>query len=583
MLLLLHPLALIGLATVPLLVLVYVLRNRFRPRTVSSLMLWRLPVQPRSVGARREKLRLPWLFWLELLTLVLLVLAAAGPEAGIGQGGRPWVVVLDDSVSMRARSDHGTARDRAVALLEAQLRERKPSLVRFILAGVTPRMLEGTGAGLRDIRSRLEGWSCAAPAADLERAIGLAAEWARNRADVVVLTDHAPPDGMQPGEGVLWYAVGQRRVNAGFVGAARTAAGDRDRCFVEILNGAADAHRTELIIRLGQEVWDRKSLALAPGERHRLVFEVPAGAPVLTAELGPDALDEDNLLWLAPPPRRKVNVAVALTNQEWVPLIERTLKATGLSQTTTNTPDLVIFQGEPRPWPARTWTLRWVEPGQPALFTGPFLLDRAHPLAQGLSLEGTLWAGPTSAGDAGGVPVVLAGNTPLLTESVSPDGTRHLELFYEPAHSTLHESPDWPVLFWNLLNWRAEWLPGLREPNVRVGAEVIVRHEGAGVRVRGPAGWERTMETAADPFVFEPPRSGLYEVTSGAWTEWLAVNLLAEGETDLSACTEGTWGAWRSEAAAEAHSPWPTWLGLAACAALLAHLYLVTAERRSVG
>jgi len=108
-----YPLALIGLASIPVLVAIYVLRNRFRRRTVSSLVLWRFRTQSQMGGAKIHRLRLPLLFFLELLALVLLVAAAAGPRWKSPQAERPLIVVLDDSFSMRAVDGGLSARDRA--------------------------------------------------------------------------------------------------------------------------------------------------------------------------------------------------------------------------------------------------------------------------------------------------------------------------------------------------------------------------------------------------------------------------------------------------------------------------------------
>ena len=47
-----YPLALLALATVPALAAIYILRNRFRRRQVSSLLLWRFQVQSKAGGAK---------------------------------------------------------------------------------------------------------------------------------------------------------------------------------------------------------------------------------------------------------------------------------------------------------------------------------------------------------------------------------------------------------------------------------------------------------------------------------------------------------------------------------------------------
>ena len=96
------PLALYGLLALPALAAIYLLRNRYRPQTVSSLLLWLDPHEQREGGPRIDRLQTPLLFLIELLILALLALAAARPYVPISGGGRPLVVVLDDSFSMLA-------------------------------------------------------------------------------------------------------------------------------------------------------------------------------------------------------------------------------------------------------------------------------------------------------------------------------------------------------------------------------------------------------------------------------------------------------------------------------------------------
>ena len=51
-----YPLALFALASLPALTAIYLLRNRFRRRQVSSLVLWRFRIQSKEGGARVHRL-----------------------------------------------------------------------------------------------------------------------------------------------------------------------------------------------------------------------------------------------------------------------------------------------------------------------------------------------------------------------------------------------------------------------------------------------------------------------------------------------------------------------------------------------
>ena len=72
-----YPLALLALASLPTLAAIYFLRNRFRRRQVSSLVLWQFHAQAKEGGVKVHRPHLPLLFFLELLALALLVIAAA--------------------------------------------------------------------------------------------------------------------------------------------------------------------------------------------------------------------------------------------------------------------------------------------------------------------------------------------------------------------------------------------------------------------------------------------------------------------------------------------------------------------------
>src|SRR5580692_4473370 len=118
-----YPLALIGLIGVPLLVGIYLLRNRFRRQPVSSLMLWLDAREARQGGTRIRRLQTPLLFLLELLAILLLVLAAAEPRIRLSQTARPLVVVLDDSFSMLAGGAE-SPRQEAIAAVHEVMRTR---------------------------------------------------------------------------------------------------------------------------------------------------------------------------------------------------------------------------------------------------------------------------------------------------------------------------------------------------------------------------------------------------------------------------------------------------------------------------
>ncbi|MRR10291.1 VWA domain-containing protein, partial [bacterium] len=244
-----YPLALAALAALPALAAIYLLRNRFRRRQVSSLVLWSFPVPLKEGGARLNRLQLPLIFFLELLALLLLVAAATGPHLRLAQSVRPLTVVLDDSFSMLAGTGQETPRRRAFRSLENLFRLQPPPATRLVLAGLEPRLLGAPARTWPEVAALLEEWRCQAPAAALEQALQLAAESGTSQANLLVLTDQPPPQERIDNDRLQWRSFGNPVPNLAIVNASRVPYGEEDRCLLEVANYAASPLDSRLVVR----------------------------------------------------------------------------------------------------------------------------------------------------------------------------------------------------------------------------------------------------------------------------------------------------------------------------------------------
>jgi hypothetical protein len=577
--LLTYPLALLALTTVPALAAIYILRNRFRRRQVSSLLLWRFHVQSKAGGAKIHRLQLPLLFFLELIALILLVAAASGPRWKLPQSSRPLIVVLNDSFSMRAVQDGVSAQTRARDYLQKLFRSQAPPFTRLILAGTEPRTLGSTVKSWSEVNGLLPQWKCWAPNASMDSAITLAAELGKGQANILVLTDHKPPDEKIVNQRLEWHAFGWPLDNFAIVNATRTAFGEEDRCLLEIANYSTDSRSTTLTIETGSNVLQNSSITLGAQKSQRIIFNIPGTAPTLRAALSPDALAEDNAVDLLPPVRKRVRVQVTLTNATLSALVNRTLDDTGFRAAISQDPQLVIHDSD-APVSSNTWSLVWPTSGATNAYTGPFIVDTSHPLAEGIALEGVIWAGAAMTNTPGDVPVIMAGNVPLFSEREDVLGRRHITLNLNPEYSTLQNTPDWPILFWDILSWRISEMPGLKESNARLGTEVTLKTTGAPVTVTQPDGESTSFPKTADELALETPMPGIYSIAMGTTTNQFSVNALAADESDLSQCASGQWGAWSEDTTRRIEETSAVWIfGLLALGILAAHLYLIASAK----
>jgi len=92
-----------GLVAVPLLLLLYFLKLKRREQIVSSTLLWKRAVQDLQVNAPFQRLRHNILLLLQMLALLALLLAIAGPILSLlASSGSRYVLLIDRSASMSA-------------------------------------------------------------------------------------------------------------------------------------------------------------------------------------------------------------------------------------------------------------------------------------------------------------------------------------------------------------------------------------------------------------------------------------------------------------------------------------------------
>jgi hypothetical protein len=570
------PLLFVGLVSLPALAAIYILHTRSKLHPVSSLLLWTDARVVPEGGRRTDRLQLPLAFWLELLVLTLLVLAAIGVHLPAASGARPLVVVLDDSFSMQAGAPDSPRKRAADALLDNLKRTPRRS-VRFILAGDRPQVLGEAVSRTSEVESLLEGWTCQANSSRLDSAIALALELGGESSSVLVLTDHAPDP--PPAGRVRWWALGSVAPNWAIVNASRATGPRGDRLLVEVANLAGEPRSTALRVEAGQPPNElhRAELKLSPGETRRIVLEVPGDAGTVRASVGDDELAYDNAASLLSAPRKIVTYDVRVTDRELRPAIERAVKATGRTAPTTERPQLVFLEGgDTAPDAEESWVVRVLREPEAEAFTGPFVLDRAHPLTDGLSLSGVVWGGGKS--PLPGAPVVMAGNVVLVTDSELASGRHEMRLRLRPDLSTLTQSPAWPALVWNLVNWRADFLPGLDRANVRVGEEAVwtLTSSPASVEVTRPNGETSAVPVHARRAAIRAAHPGIYSLRAGDEKAEFAANALNRDESDLTKCVTGRWGEERDEATLRSdYRDITAWLVLLATAVATLHIWVL--------
>lgn len=590
------PLMFIAAAALPTVAGIYWLRNRFRRHPVSSLMLWADHRAPREGGARIQKLQTPLLFLLELLAIAMLVIAAAGPRWLSSRADAPLMVILDDSFSMQAQNmdDGRTSRDRALEALRDELGRQSPINARFVLAGAQPQVIGQTIRNMTDAEAALRLWRCESTTASIDKAITFASQLGGADSRLLVLTDRDAPEDLAGGR-TQWWAFGEATSNIAIINAARQYERAGDRMLLEIANLSANPGSTQLTLTEPERSRPLRAerLTLGPGETRRLTLALPSDSGLVQVQLEPDAIVLDNTALLPPNPPRPVRVQTAIQHERLRRDVRKALSAMDRVTLATSNAQLLITDDPSRTVRSSdTWVVYLLTEGEdPQPYVGPFVVDKAHPLGDGLSLAGVIWSAPALVSDDAdtGRPIVTAGNVPLITTYERLNDRHDIHIRLNPDLSTLARSVNWPILFWNIVDWRGEYLPGLEQTTARLDTSVtfVTDREATGIELTDPSGEVSTLPVgdrrvqipASRPFLWTV--RPIYDDDREAESYRFAVNPINHDESDLRQATSMREGRWIDDPALRRQYIDTAWVfALIALGLLGLHLFLVNQSSR---
>jgi hypothetical protein len=261
-------------------------------------------------------------------------------------------------------------------------------------------------------------------------------------------------------------------------------------------------------------------------------------------------------------------------------IVESAIRSVTNASLVSTDPEIVLTDEDDRASSPRAWTVRIIASPDSESYVGPFVLDRNHPLTEGLSLDGVIW-GASKSTQVTGTPVIMAGNVPLLSDIRRSDGTREVRLWFRPDLSTLQRTPGWPVLMWNLLTWRAAELPGVNQSNLRLGSDAKVKLSSGAtvVDVTAPTGVTQRMTAIEQTVSFKPESPGIYTAAIGGERYPFVVNALRKEESDLRGASTGNWGSLFDTTGADSEQRNIAWIFLLLLMVVLAaHLALASRE-----
>ena len=564
------PLGLLALLAIPAIVAIHLLRRRFPVRPIAGLFLWQAAHDVPDGGRRIDKL--PWTIslLLECLAALALALIVSGATLAPAASSEHLVVLLDDSVSMTATDSGGeTPRVRAVARVRDEVKRIGPrGRITLVRSGERPALIAGPAAFGAEAESALAAWAPLARQHSLAAGLRLARELADKSGSLLVLSDRQP-DGTSerivPGE--VWASVGVPLPNVGIVDAHRSVNADTKQGAISLTvrnYSDAPAKRALRVAVVGHPFRGANDTAVlarnveVPAGTSSISIPLPAATPAVRASLSDDALQSDNAVVMVEPRPQIVAVDDRLKDGRGKAALEKALGA--LTEVIHGTPGHLAFldgvgadlQVGPSNAPG-VWQARFGRPeaplvadGTPQDLIGVFVLEKRHPLLQGVTLGGVVWTGvfPLTAGTVH--PLASGGDRALIgtlasTRAGDPTFLFNLDL----DRTNLIRSPDWPILISNLVEMRRRELPGPERWNYRVGEWVRIRFD------RQPTAplhlkmgtFERDLPATRLVEFVAPAPGGLAQILEGDQLRFeIGINPLDEAEGDLRRAKTETTG-----------------------------------------
>lgn len=171
----LYPIGLLGLIGIPILILVYIIKNRYTEQTIASVYLWRL--SERFLKRRNPLSRITGIISLilQLLLVTVLSFAIAHPVFVLPGAAHEYCFILDGSASMNMEHDGTTRFDLAKKeIVEIVDDAKEGSTFTVIIVGDTTEILIEKSDSVKKVKDRLNGAVCSDSAIEYTDAIGTA-------------------------------------------------------------------------------------------------------------------------------------------------------------------------------------------------------------------------------------------------------------------------------------------------------------------------------------------------------------------------------------------------------------------------
>jgi Ca-activated chloride channel family protein len=592
----LAPLAFAFAASIPVVIVFYLLKRKRVVKLVSSTLLWQKFLADTQASAPFQKLRKNWLLYLQILLLALAVLALARPFfATTAKPAQLRVIILDGSASMQATDESPSRFEKArtEALKWVDSLEPTDQMV-VLLAGANTETIQAATSQKADLRRALQTCQPADSPTRLVPALKTAESLVRDRksAEIHLFSDGAVPELVEfenKALPLIYHKVGTRADNLGITALdARANPEDATQraIYASVANVSSNTLSADLELLLDGQLINTVALTIPGQQTAPHVFKATqAKDGVFTVRLSSkDDLAADNeasIVSLLPKP---VNVLLVTRGNR---LIEKALRAVANVQLAVANDltdggtsfDFIVLDGvTPTAWPQgnvlafHTANTNWVE--NIANVEAPVIVDwkSTHPLLRYASFDNVQIVQsltPRNGPPPWAVSILEAPQAPLIVAG-ELGRQRIVWVGFDPLESNWPLRVSFPIFIANAVEWlnpanakNSQLLVTAGDPFRLALAESVKTAE-----VKLPDGKTTMLNNleGANEIVFgDTAKQGIYQLRVGTNEVTFCANLLDSAESNIRPREELKFGEYtRVEATTVQRTNMELWRTLAA-------------------
>lgn len=291
------------MASLPVIILMYILKQKFEERKVGSIYLWQQVLRDIEANTPWQRLKRNLLLYLELLAVLLLVFAVSDPY--VNAGGRLYsnlVIVIDNTGSMNSSYEDGTRLERAKEMAERMMEgSGTDANITLLTVGRSPKVELGKTGDKGEAVARLRAVRPGNSAGDINDSVSLVRAIVKQYEGnsgykAVFYTDRTVNTGDLNAEVV---SLTSELSNASLDYISYSEDNGKLTVLVRATNRSREPMTREISLYGDEGVLEIRNIELQPGKTETLYFEgIPLGVSYIWAEYTEeDDLPQDNQVY----------------------------------------------------------------------------------------------------------------------------------------------------------------------------------------------------------------------------------------------------------------------------------------------